>query len=247
MTRPMQSVYNVFCSPNPKCAMPQIEIDTRLAETLRITEIYTSVQGESTWVGLPCVFIRLARCNLRCRWCDTPYSFHGGEKRTLAAILEEIRGFGVPLVEITGGEPLAQRECVPLAELLLEAGHTVLIETSGSLPINTLPDAVVRIMDLKCPDSGMSQHNDWSNIGYLRPERDEVKFVLASRADYEWSRDTVRQYNLGGSCKAVLFSPVFGEVDPRDIVTWMLEDGLNDVRFQLQMHKFIWPPDERGV
>ncbi len=221
--------------------------DARRTETLRLTEIYCSVQGESTWAGLPCVFIRLARCNLRCRWCDTTYSFHGGEKQTLGAILDAVGDYNVPLVEITGGEPLAQKECVPLAELLVEAGYTVLIETSGSLPINTLPDAVVRIMDLKCPDSDMSQHNDWSNIPHLRADRDEVKFVLAGRRDYEWSRDAVRQYNLTDCCKAVLFSPVFGEVEPKDIVDWMLEDGLDRVRFQLQMHKFIWPPSERGV
>jgi 7-carboxy-7-deazaguanine synthase len=131
--------------------------------------------------------------------------------------------------------------------LLLEAGCTVLIETSGSLPINTLPDPVIRIMDLKCPDSDMSAHNDWSNIAHLRADRDEVKFVIASRRDYEWSRDVVQRYNLTQCCRAVLFSPVFGEVVPKDIVTWMLEDGLNEVRFQLQMHKFIWPPEERGV
>lgn len=230
-----------------RTVMPLAQNDTRLCQTLRMTEIYCSVQGESTWAGLPCVFVRLARCNLRCRWCDTTFSFYGGEKQTLGAILEKVRTYNVPLVEITGGEPLAQKECVPLAELLVEAGYTVLIETSGSLPINTLPDPVVRIMDLKCPDSGMCERNDWSNIGHLRPDRDEVKFVVASRADYEWSRDTVTQYNLTERCRAVLFSPVFGEVNPKDVVAWMLEDGLNDVRFQLQMHKFIWPPDERGV
>lgn len=227
--------------------MPELTTDPRLAQTLRMIEIYCSVQGESTWAGLPCVFIRLARCNLRCRWCDTTYSFHGGEKQTLAEILRATLAFGVSLVELTGGEPLAQKECVPLAELLLEAGCTVLIETSGSLPIHTLPEPVVRIMDLKCPDSAMSAHNDWSNMDHLRADRDEVKFVLASRRDYEWSRDVVRRYNLTQRCRAVLFSPVFGEVDPKDIVTWMLEDGLNAVRFQLQMHKFIWPPNERGV
>jgi 7-carboxy-7-deazaguanine synthase len=227
--------------------MPQPTTDPRLTQTLRMIEIYCSVQGESTWAGLPCVFIRLARCNLRCRWCDTTYSFHGGEKQTLEEILRATLAFGVPLVELTGGEPLAQKECVPLAELLLEAGCTVLIETSGSLPINTLPDPVIRIMDLKCPDSGMERFNDWANIEHLKAHRDEVKFVIASRRDYEWSRDTVRRYNLTQCCRAVLFSPVFGEVDPKDIVTWMLEDGLNAVRFQLQMHKFIWPPNERGV
>jgi 7-carboxy-7-deazaguanine synthase len=227
--------------------MPELITDPRLSQTLRMIEIYCSVQGESTWAGLPCVFIRLARCNLRCRWCDTTYSFHGGAKQTLDEVLRETLAFGVSLVEITGGEPLAQKECVPLAELLLEAGCTVLIETSGSLPINTLPDPVIRIMDLKCPDSDMSAHNDWSNIAHLRADRDEVKFVIASRRDYEWSRDVVQRYNLTQCCRAVLFSPVFGEVVPKDIVTWMLEDGLNEVRFQLQMHKFIWPPEERGV
>jgi 7-carboxy-7-deazaguanine synthase len=227
--------------------MPELITDPRLSQTLRMIEIYCSVQGESTWAGLPCVFIRLARCNLRCRWCDTTYSFHGGAKQTLDEILRETLAYGVSLVEITGGEPLAQKECVPLAELLLEAGCTVLIETSGSLPINTLPDPVIRIMDLKCPDSDMSAHNLWSNIAHLRADRDEVKFVIASRRDYEWSRDVVQRYNLTQCCRAVLFSPVFGEVVPKDIVTWMLEDGLNEVRFQLQMHKFIWPPEERGV
>ena len=227
--------------------MPETTTDPRLSQTLRMIEIYCSVQGESTWVGLPCVFIRLARCNLRCRWCDTTYSFHGGEKQSLDAVLRETLALGVSLVEITGGEPLAQKACIPLAELLIEAGCTVLIETSGSLPINTLPDPVIRIMDLKCPDSDMCAHNDWANIDHLRADRDEVKFVLASRRDYEWSRDTVRRYNLTQCCRAVLFSPVFGEVDPKDIVAWMLEDGLSEVRFQLQMHKFIWPPEERGV
>lgn len=227
--------------------MPPTTAPNSTETTVRMNEIYCSVQGESTWAGLPCVFIRLARCNLRCRWCDTTYSFYGGENQTIASILEQVASFGVPLVELTGGEPLAQKACVPLAEALLEAGYTVLIETSGSLPINTLPNAVVRIMDLKCPDSDMSQHNDWSNLDYLQPDRDEVKFVIASRRDYEWSRDVVRRYTLTERCKAVLFSPVFGEVEPKDIVDWMLEDDLNAVRFQLQMHKFIWPPDERGV
>lgn len=222
-------------------------IDSRLAEQVRLSEIYFSVQGESTWAGLPCVFVRLARCNLRCRWCDTTFSFYGGEKRPIAEVLAAVAAYGAPLVEITGGEPLAQKACIPLAELLVEAGYTVLVETSGSLPINTLPDAAIRIMDLKCPDSDMSAHNDWSNIEYLRADRDEVKFVIASRRDYEWSRDAVRRYNLEKRCRAVLFSPVFGDIEPKDIVAWMLEDGLNAVRFQLQMHKFIWPPDARGV
>lgn len=214
--------------------------------TLRITEIYASVQGESTWAGLPCTFVRLARCNLRCVWCDTKYSFYGGDKRSVADIVAEVGRIGIRLVEITGGEPLAQRACPELCQTLLDAGHDVIIETSGSLPIDTLPEAVGRIMDLKCPDSGACASNHWPNIGYLRADRDEVKFVLASRRDYEWARDTIREHALDQRCQAVLLSPVFGSIDPKDIVTWMLEDAL-PARFQLQMHKFIWPPEERGV
>lgn len=215
--------------------------------TLRIIETYASIQGESTWAGLPCAFIRLARCNLRCRWCDTAYSFHGGEKVTIPSLLDQVRGFGLPLVEVTGGEPLAQAACVELCAALVAEGYTVLIETSGSLPINTLPDPVIRIMDLKCPDSGECGRNHWPNLDYLSASRDEVKFVIASRRDYEWARDCVRQHQITQRCKAVLFSTVFLEASPKDIVGWMLEDGLTEVRFQLQMHKFIWPPDQKGV
>ena len=215
-------------------------------DTLRITEIYRSVQGESTRAGLPCVFVRLARCNLRCRWCDTAYAFRGGEKMTVEAIVRRVAEHPAPMVEITGGEPLAQPACADLAGALLDAGHTVLIETSGSLPINVLPLGVVKIMDLKCPDSGESGRNYWPNIAYLNPKEDEVKFVIASRADYEWTRDVIREHALETRCHAILLSPVFGEVDPKDMVDWMLEDEL-PARFQLQMHKFIWPPDQKGV
>lgn len=221
--------------------------DKRLSETLRVTEIYESIQGESTWAGLPCVFVRLARCNLRCRWCDTAYSFHGGTKRSIAEILQAVEDAGANLVEITGGEPLAQKACVPLADLLLEMGRTVLVETSGSLPIAPLPARVIKIMDLKCPDSGECDRNYWPNIDALNPERDEVKFVLASRRDYEWSRDIIQRYNLGERCRCVLLSPVLGEVEAQAIAAWILEDRLDGVRLQLQMHKFIWPPDQRGV
>jgi 7-carboxy-7-deazaguanine synthase len=213
---------------------------------LRLTEIYASIQGESTWAGLPCTFVRLARCNLRCRWCDTKYSFHGGEKVALEEVLRQVDAHGIPLVELTGGEPLAQREAVDLCEALVARGYTVLVETSGSLPINTLHEDVVRIMDLKCPDSGVCESNHWANLGYLNPLRDEVKFVLASRRDYEWSRDVVREHGLETRCRAVLFSCVFSELDPKRVVEWILEDHL-PVRFQLQMHKFIWPPDQKGV
>lgn len=213
--------------------------------TLRVTEIYRSIQGESTWAGLPCTFVRLARCHIRCVWCDTAYAFKGGDAMPIDAIVERCRELAVPLVELTGGEPLVQKDCPALAQALLDAGFTVLVETSGTLPIADLPAACIKIMDLKCPDSGVCDQNDWSNIDALSP-RDEVKFVLASRRDYEWARDIVRRYDLPEKVNAVLFSVAFGRVEPRDVVDWILEDNLN-VRFQLQMHKFIWDPTEKGV
>lgn len=214
--------------------------------SLRITEIYASIQGESTWAGAPCVFIRLTRCPLRCVWCDTAYSFHGGENRSIAEIVAEASGFGIGLVEITGGEPLAQEECPLLARALLDSGHTVLVETSGALPIAALPRETIKIMDLKCPGSGECARNHWPNLDALDPARDEVKFVIASRQDYEWARDAIRTRGIAHRCHAVLLSPAFGLIAPRDIVAWMLEDHL-PARFQLQMHKFIWPPDQKGV
>ena len=219
--------------------------DERLRETLRVTEMYKSVQGESTWAGLPCVFIRLTGCNLRCVWCDTAYAFQGGTETAIGEILGKCEELGCSLVEITGGEPLVQENCPTLAACLLEQGMTVLCETGGSLPITVLPDKVIRIMDLKCPGSGECDKNDWSNIDALTP-RDEVKFVIADRADYEWSRDVVEEYDLPARCNQVLFAPVFGAIGPRQLVKWILEDGL-EVRFQLQLHKLIFPPDQRGV
>ena len=213
--------------------------------TLTITEIYKSVQGESTWVGLPCIFVRLTGCNLRCVWCDTEYAFYGGKRKTVRELVEACAALDCPVVELTGGEPLLQRHCATLAQALLDRGFTVLCETSGSLPIDRLPADVIKIMDLKCPGSGEAEKNDWSNIEKLSP-RDEVKFVIASREDYTWSRDVVRRYDLAARCNAVLFSPVFGAIEPKDIVDWMLEDKL-PVRFQLQLHKFVWPPDMKGV
>ncbi len=212
---------------------------------LAVTEIFLSIQGESTWAGLPCVFVRLTGCNLRCAWCDTAYAFHGGVQMAVDDVVQRVMEFECPLVEITGGEPLLQRHCATLAQALLERGLTVLCETSGSLPIDRLPEGVFRIMDLKCPGSGECAKNDWTNIARLTP-LDEVKFVIASRADYEWSRDTLRAHALETRCRAVLFSPVFGSIEPQDLVKWILDDQL-PVRFQLQLHKFIWPPDARGV
>jgi 7-carboxy-7-deazaguanine synthase len=226
--------------------MPNDILNNPLQKTLRINEIYQSVQGESTWAGLPCTFVRLARCHLRCTWCDTEYAFHGGERWTLEAILRQVAQLPPRLVELTGGEPLVQKECPILAQALVDAGYTVLVETSGSLPIDVLPEEAIAIMDLKCPDSGECARNYWPNIDALRPDRDEVKFVLASRRDYEWSRDTIRTYTLQERCRAILMSPVFGRIEPREIVEWILADEL-PVRFQLQLHKFIWAPNAKGV
>ena len=212
---------------------------------VQVCEVFRSIQGESTWAGRPCAFVRLAGCNLRCRWCDTTYAYEGGAKMTVEAVLAQCRRLGGKLVEITGGEPLLQEHCPALASAFLAEGYTVLCETNGTFPIDRLPPEVVRIMDLKCPSSGMSGALDWANIDRLSPH-DEVKFVIADRADYEWSRDVLRRHDLPSRCKAVLFSPVFGEIDPRIIVEWILEDAL-DVRFQVQLHKIIWPRDRRGV
>jgi len=216
-----------------------------LEKTLSVTEIYKSIQGESTWTGLPCIFVRLSGCPLRCVWCDTQYAFSGGQKMTIGAIREACRGLDVSLVEITGGEPLWQKDSPLLASALLEDGRTVLCETSGALPIDVLPQEVIKIMDLKCPGSGECDKNDWANIDKLSP-RDEVKFVIGDRADYEWSRSIVREYGLCARCNAVLFAPVFGWIEPRAIAEWILEDGLG-VRLQLQVHKYIWPGERKGV
>lgn len=219
---------------------------TTRAPSVVVYEIYKSVQGEATWAGVPCSFIRLAGCPLRCVWCDTEYAFYGGTRRPVADVVEEAVALGVPLVEVTGGEPLAQPGCIDLLRALVARGLRVLLETSGSYSIAEVPQAVHAIVDVKCPDSGEQERNDLDNIDRLRPH-DEVKFVLASRRDYEFARDLTRGRGIAAKCRAVLFSPVFGRIEPRDIVAWMLDDGLHEVRFQLQMHKFIWPPNERGV
>ncbi len=212
---------------------------------LTINEIYFSIQGESTWAGQPCVFVRLTFCNLRCNYCDTAYAFYEGEKKSIDQVLADVAKFDCPLVEITGGEPLLQKNVLPLMSALAEAGKTVLLETSGAHDISQVDPRVHRIMDLKTPGSGECDRNLWPNLDHLT-ERDEVKFVISSRADYEWCRAQLRTYNLAARCRAVLFSPVFGRIEPRQIVEWILVDAL-PVRFQLQMHKFIWPPQNRGV
>ncbi|HEV2097012.1 MAG TPA: radical SAM protein [Chthoniobacterales bacterium] len=213
--------------------------------TLTINEIYPSMQGESTWAGLPCIFVRLTFCDLRCSYCDTEYAFYEGQKRSLREIVAQVLEHRIPLVELTGGEPLLQKNVKPLMTMLADAGLTVLLETSGAHDIAAVDPRVHRIMDLKTPGSGECERNLFSNIEHLT-QRDEVKFVIGSREDYEWSREQSQRHDLPSRCRAVLFSPVFGRIDPREIVAWMLEDKLN-VRFQLQMHKFIWTPTQRGV
>lgn len=213
--------------------------------SLKVNEVYYSIQGESTWAGLPCVFIRLTACDLRCTYCDTEYAFYEGKKRLLDDVLAEVLTFDCPLVELTGGEPLLQKNSLVLMKALCDAGKTVLIETSGAHDISKIDPRVHRIMDLKTPGSGECKRNLWSNIDHLT-KRDEVKFVIGSREDYEWSCEQVLTHRLAERVQTVLFSPIFGRIEPVEIVNWLLEDNL-PVRFQLQMHKFIWDPKQKGV
>jgi 7-carboxy-7-deazaguanine synthase len=220
------------------------------APVLRVTEIFHSIQGESTWAGLPCTFVRLTGCPLRCVWCDTEYAFHGGEKLALDEIVARVRAIGTPLVEITGGEPLIHRNAFVLTERLLDLGFTVLVETSGAIDIGPLDTRAHRIMDLKCPGSGEESRNLWSNLDHLT-ERDEIKFVIAGRQDYEWARDTIRQRGLDtrverGELRALLFSPVWESMDFRELAEWVLADRL-PVRYQIQLHKIIWGANVHGV
>lgn len=209
-----------------------------------VHEIYASLQGESSFAGRPCVFVRLTGCNLRCTYCDTEYAFAGGQRLAVETVVKRVVSHGIPLVEITGGEPLLQKECAILAERLIEANLQVLVETSGERPIDVLPAGVKRIMDIKCPSSGECEKMNWENIAHLNGH-DEVKFVIGDRADYDWACDVIRKHGLSRRC-AVLISAVFGKIDPKDIAHWMIDDKL-DARFQLQMHKYIWDPETRGV
>lgn len=211
---------------------------------LLIHEIYRSVQGESTFAGLPCVFVRLAVCDARCVWCDTPHAFKEGELLALDEVVQRALAFRTKLVEITGGEPLLQSEVFPLMTRLADAGRTVLLETSGARDLTAVDPRVHIIMDLKCPDSGECHNNRWENLGVLKPS-DEIKFVVASRRDFDWSVDVVRTHRLDERF-TVLFSPVFGAIAPLELTNWLLESGLQ-VRLQLQLHKYIWPPATRGV
>jgi 7-carboxy-7-deazaguanine synthase len=221
-----------------------------MSDFLRITEIFHSLQGESTWAGLPCTFVRITGCPLRCVWCDTEYAFHGGERMSFEQILQDVGAYPTRLVEVTGGEPLSHPGAFKLVELLLDDGYTVLVETSGAFDVAPLDSRAHKIMDLKCPASGESHRNLWENLDHLS-DRDEIKFVVKDRADYEWARATIRDRGLDqrineGTLRALLVSPVWGEVDLEELAGWILEDGL-PVRLQLQLHKQIWGAVRTGV
>jgi 7-carboxy-7-deazaguanine synthase len=215
-----------------------------MIDVLRVNEIFHSIQGESTHAGRPCVFVRLTGCPLRCVWCDTAYAFHEGSSMSVEEVAERVAGYGCPLVEITGGEPLAQREAIDLMQALLARGHEVLLETSGALAIGAVPAGVRRIVDVKCPGSGECERNLWSNLDELRPG-DEIKFVVLDRTDYEWARKMVAERGLLGRAP-VLFSAVHDALDPGRLAEWVLEDRIG-VRVQVQMHKVLWPHALRGV
>jgi len=211
---------------------------------LKVNEIYHSIQGESTNAGLPCIFIRLTGCNLRCTYCDTEYAFFEGKEMSVDEIIEEVKKYNCKLVEVTGGEPLIQEECNALMNKLCDEGLSVMLETAGNMPIKDVDEQVKIIMDLKCPSSGMMDKNFYENIDHLKKD-DEVKFVIGNREDYDWMKEIIVKYDLQDKF-TLLASVVFGKLEPLGVVNWILNDKL-DVRFQLQMHKFIWYPETKGV
>ncbi|MBI5447007.1 MAG: radical SAM protein [Deltaproteobacteria bacterium] len=211
---------------------------------LSVSELFSSIQGESHWAGYPCTFVRLAGCNLDCAYCDTRYARQGGAAYSISALLEAVRARGLHTVELTGGEPLFQRESLELLEELCRAGYRVLLETNGSLPLDGVPESVHVVMDLKSPGSGMVERMHWPNLALLKPS-DEVKFVLTDRADYEWAVATAARNGLLGRVR-ISFSPCAGRLAPADLAAWLLEDRL-DVRLQLQLHRILWPQRDRGV
>jgi len=211
---------------------------------MKINEIFKSIQGETSYAGLPCAFIRVTGCNLRCNYCDTTYAYEEGNEVSLSTILGSIAGFKTKIVCVTGGEPLSNNDTPFLLEALLDKNYTVLVETNGSYDIRTIPQDAIKIMDIKCPDSNMSHLMDWQNINHLT-DLDEVKFIVSSKKDYEWTKDVIRKYSLSEKTN-VLIGTAFGAISPKTVVQWILEDNL-DVRFQLQLHKYIWEPLSRGV
>jgi len=211
---------------------------------LIVNEIFFSIQGESTHAGRPCGFVRLAHCNLRCEWCDTEYAFEEGREMALEEIVCELERYPTDLIEVTGGEPLLQSDVLKLITCLLDAQKTVLVETGGSLSVGQVDRRARLIYDIKCPGSGMSERNCWENLALLK-DTDEIKFVVKSREDYEWARDRIKEWDLT-SRHTVLFSPAWGRLKPSELAEWVLQDGL-PVRVQVQLHKYLWGPDARGV
>jgi 7-carboxy-7-deazaguanine synthase len=219
-------------------------------QAVRVTEIFYSIQGESTWAGVPCTFVRLTGCPLRCVWCDTAYAFHGGTRMSFDESVAQVRAYPTDVVEVTGGEPLAHAPAYALVQRLLDEGYTVLVETSGAFDVAPLDPRVHKIMDLKCPGSGESHRNLWENLEHLT-ERDEIKFVVKDRADYEWAREIIRSRGLdarvrAGTLRALLVSPVWGDIDLEELAGWILEDAI-PVRLQVQLHKLVWGPARTGV
>ena len=210
---------------------------------LKINEIFYSIQGESTYNGMPCIFIRLTYCNLRCSYCDTEYSFYEGKDMSIKQIMDEIQKYECKLVEVTGGEPLMQEEAIQLMQTLIEKKYSVMLETGGSLPISKVPKEVIKIIDFKCPTSNMQKKNDWSILNDLQMH-DEIKFVIGNKEDYDWAKNKIQKYNLMD--RKILFSPVHDVLDSKSLSEWILKDNLK-VRFQIQLHKYIWTPETRGV
>jgi 7-carboxy-7-deazaguanine synthase len=213
---------------------------------LRVTEIFRSIQGESTHAGRPCTFVRLTGCPMRCTWCDSEYTFTGGVHLSVDDVMQQVRDFNCPLVEVTGGEPLAQREAFDLISRLCDDGYEVLVETGGYVSTEDLDQRAKVILDVKCPASGEAERNHWPNLKRLRPEMDEVKFVVADRADWEFARKVVGDYDLENLTRSILISPAWDQIDLPELANWIVESGLN-ARMQLQLHKYIWGPDARGV
>jgi len=213
---------------------------------LRITEIFRSIQGESTHAGRPCTFVRLTGCPMRCVWCDSVYTFTGGERVPLETVMQQVRALGCKLVEVTGGEPLIQKEAFRLIGCLCDEGFEVLIETGGFVSTEQVDERAAIILDVKCPDSGESERNHWANLARLRADRDEVKFVIASERDWLWARDCIREYYLEERTRSVLISPVWTNIDLQEMANWISASGMN-VRMQIQMHKIIWGADVKGV
>ena len=211
---------------------------------MKVCEIFSSIQGESSFAGLPCTFIRLTGCNLRCSYCDTSYAYYEGQELTADEIMSEVRRAGIDLVEITGGEPLLQKEVSHLIERLLDKGHTVLVETNGSQSIKEIDKRAIVILDIKTPGSDMSKEMDFSNLDFIKSS-DEIKFVITSRGDYEWSKEIIQRYKLMEKCH-LLYSPAFGVLPPENLVRWMINDGLK-IRLNLQLHKYIFSSEQRGI